>query len=532
MELAVLRGSAELANDDGRTPLRAGQRASARASAAPSYAYAFNSATWDAFDRWSEGRRDQRLGVSTQYLPEEVRPYASSFDRNGSWRYETSYGYVWYPTVSVGWRPYHNGRWVTLRPYGWTWVGADPWDWPTHHYGRWGTSSGAWFWIPGRSWGPAWVSWAYSPGYVSWCPLGWNNRPVVLNRYGRGYDRWRAWSAVPERRFGGRDNVRRVMARDVDVRTPRAFVARDTAPEIRGVAVPRSTAPIRIAGTAPGRRGRSPVYTNLEAGASRVGSAPSRTIVGPTREFTTGPSRHSQPGIATDRSRAVPRADTGSDASSASPSPQGGVRMRGSQGSQGPASEPSAAPSAQDRYGAYDRSPGSTAGRRGSAVTRTPERGQDDDNRTTFGGAAGVPPPTRGPSQDRVRQAPSGVSPYGAPRALPRDNPVYRPMPGPAERGAGDAPNAMRTPAPSAPNGRPGYGSESSGRAPERRAPERARDSGARAVPRAEPRAERPASPSNAGADRRGGDRPSGGSARPSGGSGDGGRSRSGGRGR
>jgi hypothetical protein len=525
VELAVLRGYAELENDDGRTRLRAGQRAYARASAAPSPAYAFNSASWDAFDRWAEARRDERLGVSTQYLPEEVRPYASSFDRNGSWRYETSYGYVWYPTVALDWRPYHNGRWVTLRPYGWTWVGADPWDWPTHHYGRWGISAGAWFWIPGRTWGPAWVSWAYSPGYVSWCPLGWNNRPVVLNRYGHGYDRWRAWSAVPERRFGGRDNVRRVMARDFDVRTPRAFVTRDTAPEIRGVAVPRSSAPIRIAGTASGRRGNSPVYTNLDPGASRVGSGPSRTIVGPSRSTTDAPNRSRQPGIAMDRSRAVPRADSGPDGRPASSSPQGGVRMRGSQSIQGPATEQNAPPSAQERYSAYGRTPGSTAVRRGSAVTRAPQRAQDDNNRTPSGGAAGMPSPTRGPSQERVRPAPYGGTSYGAPRGVSRDNPVYRPMPAPAERGAGDAPNAMRTPAPSAPNGRPTYGSDSSGRAPERRAPERAPDSGARAVPRAEPRAERPASPSNAGADRRG-------SARPSGGSADGGRSRSGGRGR
>jgi hypothetical protein len=523
VELAVLRGYAELANDDGRTPLRAGQRAYARASAAPSSAYAFNSASWDAFDRWSEARRDQRLGISTQYLPEEVRPYASSFDRNGSWRYETSYGYVWYPTVSVDWRPYHNGRWVTLRPYGWTWIGLDPWDWPTHHYGRWGISAGVWFWIPGRSWGPAWVSWAYSPGYVSWCPLGWNNRPVILNRFGHGYDPWRAWSAVPERRFGGGDNVRRVMARDFDVRTPRAFVARDTAPEIRGAAVPRSSAPIRIAGTASGRRANSPVYTNLEPGASRVGSAPSRTIVGPSRSATSAPSRSSQPGAAMDRSRAVPRSEADRETGSASPSPQDGVRTRSAQGIQGPVREQNL-PSAQERYGVHDRTPGSTAVRRGSAVTRTPERA--DDSQPTFGGAAGMPSGSRGPAQERVRPAPYGDTPYGAqPRGMPRDNPVDRPMPAPTEHGAGDAPGAMRTPAPSAPNGRPSYGSDSSARAPERRAPEHPADSGARAVPRAEPRAERPAAPSSGGADRRGSDRPSGGSA-------DGGRSRSGGRGR
>ena len=37
------------------------------------------------------------------------------------------------------------------------------WSWPTHHYGRWGYARNAWFWIPGRTWGAAWVSWASAP---------------------------------------------------------------------------------------------------------------------------------------------------------------------------------------------------------------------------------------------------------------------------------------------------------------------------------------------------------------------------------
>ena len=47
---------------------------------------------------------------------------------------------------------------------------------------------------PGADWAPAWVSWASAPGYVSWCPLGWNNRPIFalnVNVYGgRRYDPW------------------------------------------------------------------------------------------------------------------------------------------------------------------------------------------------------------------------------------------------------------------------------------------------------------------------------------------------------
>jgi len=157
LELAVIRGRAELANEDGQTPLRAGERAFARAGAAPSFAYVANSAALDAFDRWSEVRREERMAASAEYLPDEVRPYAASFETYGYWRDEPTYGRVWYPRVAADWRPYYRGRWVNLRPYGWTWVAHDPWGWPTHHYGRWGYSSaGAWFWIPGRSWGAAW----------------------------------------------------------------------------------------------------------------------------------------------------------------------------------------------------------------------------------------------------------------------------------------------------------------------------------------------------------------------------------------
>jgi hypothetical protein len=303
LEIAVIRGRAELINEDGRTALLAGERAFARANAAPSYAYVFNSASFDAFDRWSEERRSERLGLSTQYLPEEVRSYSSSFDRYGSWRYESSYGYVWYPRVEVGWRPYYRGRWVTLRPYGVTWVSVDPWGWPTHHYGRWGFSGSTWFWIPGRTWGPAWVSWAYAPGYVSWCPLGWNNRPVVqfvnVNVY-RGYDPWRAWTVVSDRHFG-HDYVHRrgIGGYSIDERTRRAFSERDRAPEIIGYAAPRgSAAPIRVAG----RRDSVPGGSAARSGAARPGATPLLT----NREDRTGTYRRRDPRIDAPSSPAHP----------------------------------------------------------------------------------------------------------------------------------------------------------------------------------------------------------------------------------
>jgi hypothetical protein len=497
VELAVIRGAAELVNESGRTPLRAGERAFSRASAAPSYAFAFNSASWDAFDRWSESRREERRGVSAQYLPNEVRPYTSSFDRYGDWRYEASYGYVWYPTVSVGWRPYHHGRWATLRPYGWTWIGADPWAWPTHHYGRWGFSAGLWFWIPGRSWSPAWVSWAYAPGYVSWCPLGWNNRPVLQfgGHYGRGYDPWRAWTVVPRNHFGrGFVHARGIPGGRFDERTRRAFVAQNRGPEIRGYAVPRASAPIRVAGTRSGQRTASPVYTNRQPGESRVGTATPRTMLGPSRNAATSPrgnadvsgSRSRTDGIASGRSRADV---AGVDGNRSRAVLRGGVTDPGvpsradapSRSASGVQS-PSTAPRSAERYSPTDRGPRAIA--RESPVYRgsiaSPPRQPDAPIQRSE-------PPAQWRSAPRAGEAPQGYRrdsyeprasqpDRGAARAVPRSAPEssrpsapeYRQ--GPSSRSGGDAVRSAPAPASGRPSdsggaSRPRSGGESSGTA-------------------------------------------------------------------
>jgi uncharacterized protein DUF6600/FecR-like protein len=489
IELAVIRGAAELVNDDGRTPLRAGERAYARANAAPSYAYVFNSASWDSFDRWSEARRDQRLGVSTQYLPDEVRPYASSFDRYGAWGYDASYGHVWYPTVSVDWRPYYRGRWVTLRPYGWTWVGVDPWAWPTHHYGRWGISGATWFWIPGRTWGPAWVSWAYAPGYVSWCPLGWNNRPVLqifnINAYGRGYDPWRAWTAVPRRHFGvDYVNVHYVAGHTFDARTRGSFVPRYSAPDSGGYAVPRSSAPIRVAGTAPSRP-NSPVYTNLEPGASRVGPGGQRVIVGQPRAsgVESTPARAGRAPEVAGRS-AIPR--DGRDA--------------GDQGRRGttavaPSSDVERGPAASGRRAVpRDNStygiPVPTPRAYGSGTERSvPVSPRADDSVTPD--SRGTPYGRRAPDRSEPGAGPRPeYRPYGT--VIPRAPEAARPAAPPEARPYGSDPSrAPESARPAAPESRP-YGGI------ERQAPANDRPSGP------PPPSARPAAPerSNPGVER------------------------------
>ena len=323
LELAVLRGAGELFTDQGSTRVRAGERAYASEGLAPSYAYVFNSANWDDFDRWSEARRDGRLSASRKYLPASVQPYGPVFDQYGDWRYAAPYGYVWYPRVAVGWRPYYYGRWIPYPRYGWTWVGLDFFSWPTHHYGRWGFSADRWFWIPGPVWAPAYVSWAYAPGYVSWCPLGFNNRPIIainLNFGNRYYSPWHAWTVVSVSHFRGAFVHQRAVLLDrFDQRHRPVFVSRPAAPAFRDVAIPRDSVPIRWAGarasggnyfTRGGDRGEH-IVTPAAPGAPRSALPPSR-IEGPSRQprdlaIERAPGRVERSGEAIAGQRAVPR---------------------------------------------------------------------------------------------------------------------------------------------------------------------------------------------------------------------------------
>ena len=183
----------------------------------------------------------------------------------------------------MGWRPYYYGRWSGVYPWGWTWIGADPWAWPTHHFGRWGFSANVWFWIPGRTWGPAWVSWAYAPGYVSWCPLGWDNRAIFgINVFGgHRYDPWHAWTVVPHNRFGtGFVNGNVVAGSRLDPRTRGAFVVGRGAPDYRHYAVPRNAAPIYAAGTRAVAGPAGSIRTVNPGNFDRTGTAVPRGSIG------------------------------------------------------------------------------------------------------------------------------------------------------------------------------------------------------------------------------------------------------------
>jgi hypothetical protein len=285
LTVSAIRGVAELQSPLGRTRVRSGYATVSAVRDAPSLPYPDNAAAGDAFDLWVLAERDARTNVATaSYLPDDLRPYAGTLATDGAWEYLQPYGYVWYPRVAVGWAPYTYGEWSVVASFGWTWTGGPRWIWPTHHYGRWGFGASRWYWIPDRRWAPAWVSWASAPGYVGWCPLGWDNRPVVsLTRVVARTGGWRAWTVVPSRAFS-RGGYSRVSARAAvhGPLTASAFTVRRASPV--HVAASRTARPVRGPAYAASRAPRSiEVAPRLRPGEVNGGVPQSRARVETTR---------------------------------------------------------------------------------------------------------------------------------------------------------------------------------------------------------------------------------------------------------
>lgn len=107
--------------------------------------------------------------------PTEVNYFYPELSPYGSWYLTTDYGWCWQPSVAiidVGWQPYcDSGRWL-WTDCGWYWQSDYSWGWAAFHYGRWFRDHHrGWVWAPDNCWGPAWVSWRYSPNYCGWAPL-------------------------------------------------------------------------------------------------------------------------------------------------------------------------------------------------------------------------------------------------------------------------------------------------------------------------------------------------------------------------
>src|SRR5438094_3064687 len=414
-ELAVLRGSASLATERGSMPVRAGERTVARDNETPSFPQAFNSARFDAFDQWSAEQQNARTGAtSPQYLPQDLQMYGGTLDRYGAWEYTAPYGYAWYPSVTPDWQPYYAGYWAPYRPWGWTWIGLDVWSWPTHHYGRWGFARNRWFWMPGRTWGPAWVSWASAPGYVSWCPLGFDGRPVF--GISAGFSRARAgWTILPRESFGHYARVDHFAVRPDRIPVAAtSFVAHRRSP----IDVPQSAPIVNLSHSAGHvvESRQSAVERRQSIAGSHQSASPARPSTTPTpREFTPPlPDSFRAP------ERAVPR-------NSNSPGPA-------------PASGYPPYPPRANRDGGYPATPHSTQS--GQAVPRGYSPPNEPSPRAHPTPPAAPAPPTHlerqaapppPPRAEPRAERPSGSS---APAAVPRSGPPPSP-PSTGSRGGG-----------------------------------------------------------------------------------------------
>ncbi|HVN76481.1 MAG TPA: DUF6600 domain-containing protein [Thermoanaerobaculaceae bacterium] len=154
----------------------------------------------DDFWTWVQERRHVPTGPTAQYVGARDTGRAAVLDAYGDWVYVPTFSsWMWQPRVSVGWVPYSYGRWY-WTPVGWSWISYEPWGWYPFHYGSWYfDASFGWVWGFDSIWGPAWVDWFYSPGYVGWCPRGYYDWWYYHNCngcWGDGRRSPRRWSEV------------------------------------------------------------------------------------------------------------------------------------------------------------------------------------------------------------------------------------------------------------------------------------------------------------------------------------------------
>jgi len=115
------------------------------------------------------GGDPQQYGADRNMDMDSMYNYLAPY---GNWINMDPYGYVWTPrNMGYEWRPYSDGHWVMTED-GWTWIANEEWGSIPFHYGRWGYDEYiGWYWVPGTTWGPAWVSWRGNDQYTGWAPL-------------------------------------------------------------------------------------------------------------------------------------------------------------------------------------------------------------------------------------------------------------------------------------------------------------------------------------------------------------------------
>jgi len=218
-------GLAELPEGVGSTLLRTGHEA--WLGGGLGVRTAALSAVLDDFWDWvQERRRPAPTARTAEVVGGAAAGRAVALDSYGTWVYLDSYStWAWRPYVQFDWAPYRHGRWH-WTPVGWTWLSYEPWGWYPYHYGSWTWNvSHGWLWCWDWVWGPAWVHWIYTPGYIGWCPRGYYDWWYYGNGHGGGH--WQGdghWQGGPGGRTPSRwteaayDLSGRVRLREVDPR--------------------------------------------------------------------------------------------------------------------------------------------------------------------------------------------------------------------------------------------------------------------------------------------------------------------------
>lgn len=134
-------------------------------------------------------------GYDYNYNSNDYTAFYNDLAPHGQWFRDPRYGMVWVPRVGSGFVPYQtNGYWA-MTQYGNTWMSSYSWGWAAFHYGRWTFDQMyGWIWLPGRTWGPAWVSWRQGGGYYGWAPLGPGMSISMSFGYNQGFN---CWTFVP-----------------------------------------------------------------------------------------------------------------------------------------------------------------------------------------------------------------------------------------------------------------------------------------------------------------------------------------------
>ncbi len=129
---------------------------------------------------------DPNADVYADTDPSALTDFHPTLDGHGTWVEDPTYGTVWVPNpaeVGPDFAPYETAGHWEFDDADYVWVSDYDWGWAPFHYGRWMYGPAGWFWIPGRVYAPAWVTWRLGGPdywYVGWAPMA----PVFYWRAG------------------------------------------------------------------------------------------------------------------------------------------------------------------------------------------------------------------------------------------------------------------------------------------------------------------------------------------------------------